>query len=307
MSVQDVKYTWQGETASGAGASRRIVRVATILAESSDNVALVEASTSVPQPGSRHPSSLVHRLEDRTITRIAPTLYSGVFTYATDATVEESPLDQPWQISVDTQESDEECDYDANGDPYLNTVGDPVVPPPRRPFYDISLVITRNEDAFSIDRVIAYKNTVNDSSFWGGPAGMVLLKNIQVANIPGDPEYFSVTYTFLFRIQRPPDVSVEESWHSRRLNKGTRYLDPDALDLGPLQMFDANGAMVTTEFLLRENGSLLNDDGTGPTPLLPEHDEQPVWLTSPRFKAASWADLAINWQDYYNHNIEGRR
>lgn len=93
---------------------------------------------------------------------------------------EANPLDEPPEIQWDREKYEEIVDVDIDGDAVQNSAGDEYNPPVTRDQTRPLLVITRNEPwPFPEDLADEYRDTVNDASFYGAPAGRVKCNSIK--------------------------------------------------------------------------------------------------------------------------------
>ena len=213
---------------------------------------------------------------------LGPFLYEVVCEYWG----KDSPLTEPDQLSWQEASADVPVDADADGDPLLNTVGDPLVGLTKE-VADPVYVCTRNEATYPSSTMFAYWNAVNSDTIltdWVAETARML--PITASKQDDGVSYFwAVTY----RIQLRAD-----SWRERVPNKGKRY------------RVEADGAIAIVrdrlgieEALLRENGTLLNDNGTssvteGGTSTTSGGSAEPtVWLTPLLYPKVAFAPLGI--------------
>ena len=161
---------------------------------------------------------------------------------------EENPLNRPqiedWSGAMFTETQFE----DLNEDPYINSVGDPLDPPPLVETPHSILVIQRNESSFSPWLAHYYRNKVNSDGFYGaGP------KYAKVASIGANgPNYENgvVFYVVRYEIHFNPAGWIP----TKILDAGPRCKE-EAGDEKPVHPKDKDGTQSTANVLLRADGT----------------------------------------------------
>ncbi len=153
------------------------------------------------------------------------------------------PLTQKPEVSWGTAKFEESRPEDSDGQPYLNTVGDPLEDPPAHEESRPVLTITRNEPQYNEVWVNQFVDHVNSDPFLGWAMDTVKCKDI-VGKRVWDKDWgyhWEVSYEFEFR---------PEGWTSKLLNAGYRELDGS----GDPQMVLVSGAPVSSPVALTEAG-----------------------------------------------------
>lgn len=88
-------------------------------------------------------------------------------------------------------------DRDIKGNPYVNTAGEPISPPPQLKSIGI-LSIKTYKRAFNRSQAFEVRNKVNSDDFYGCKAGTLLAKQPTASSVYDDKngKYWEVTYTF---------------------------------------------------------------------------------------------------------------
>ena len=181
--------------------------------------------------------------------------YGGVDPTQGGENADGNPLNKPIEVRWGSERYERVVDEDINGDPIVNSAGDPFDPPlvidDSRPV----LQITRNEATFDAGLADAYKDTINSEPWRGNDA-----KTWKVAEITGKREfhaefgyYYVVDYEFHFR---------PETWTKRVLNQGMRAKSGSTRKA----IATSDGTPISTPVPLDAAGAALAPDGT------------PIWL-----------------------------
>jgi len=275
MALVNVYEKWSGvsgevEETDVLGSQRgSTVRAFTVLYDTIESHLTAVDATGIPNIGAQHNTwSWLYCRRKRAVP-LGPFLFEVVCEYWG----EDSPLAKPAKISWQEASSTDEVDEDPDGNPYVNTVGDPLTGIMRETA-DPVRVYTRNEASYPTATMFAYWNRVNSdtvlTSWVAGTARMLPITAERTDN--GSVFYYVVTYRTQFRA---------DGWNIRVPNKGRRFR---ATAGGPL--LSVRDALGMETALLRENGTLLN--GTGGTGTEPPH-----WLTPTRYKAVNFSALGI--------------
>lgn len=136
------------------------------------------------------------------------------------------------------------------GQPYVNTVGDPLLDPPATEETRPVLFVVRNESTYNDAYASQFKDAVNNDVFLDFPPNTVKCRDITGKRY-WDPDwgwFFTVTYQFEF------DYDDDgEGFTYLALNAGYRQLVNGTGS--PVNITDANGQQVTDAVPLQENGS----------------------------------------------------
>jgi hypothetical protein len=184
------------------------------------------------------------------------TLNYGPFNAAEQAADDGNPLKAQPEISWGFRDIEEVIRVDFNGDPVVNTAGEPFDPPLTDNLPGPVMTITRNEPigTYSPRKAYEYRGAVNSDVFAGEDPGFA-----RVLQIGGKRAYhgtcgwyFQVTYEFEFN----PDG------YTRRINSmGFREVGAD----GKLAHILTNqGTPISSPALLDQNGKWLSDPNAEP-------------------------------------------
>ena len=159
--------------------------------------------------------------------------------------LEENPLLQPWDISLDGQAIQLPFDVDSDGRPVCNTVGDPFSTATMKQANQPILSITRNEAAFNPSYHL-FANTINADVFFSGAPETVFCQPIhqhrEISSTYG--AYWPTTYTFVFD---------PNGWDIRLINQGFRARGPR----GVMKNILVQGIPITEPALLTASGDIL--------------------------------------------------
>jgi len=268
MSVLSVEEDWQGLSFSGqvdlAGASGTLPRRFIVLFDTSDPacqrpiLALVASAggVTVPDWWEVHPNSTDFYVRRKTV---AP--FNGPLSWMVTCEYEytEDPLLQSYVVQFSPQSSQEAIDKAIDGGvmnkKLANSAHEPFDPPIQEEFYDVGVVITRNEASFDITAMSEYFNRVNSDFFaftcnngvrYSFDPGLVRCKSIQAEEKRhGNTWYFVVNYEFVVR----PD-----GWSRRILDQGFREI----VDGGYKSILDDEGNPVSQAVNLDGHGRKLS-------------------------------------------------
>ncbi len=158
-------------------------------------------------------------------------------------------------------------DYSDPPKPYVNSINDPLVDPPKFEETRPVLKIVRRESEYNGAYATSFQDTVNEGVFLGCPPHTVKCRDIR-----GERDYdadwglfWIVTYEFEFRVDEEGD-----GFKQKIVNMGYRYLKNGAGN--PINAVDDNGQPATDAVLLKENGDKLP---AGDDPYLLEFTEFP--------------------------------
>ena len=158
---------------------------------------------------------------------------------------------------------------DINGEPFLNTCGDPLENPPKTEESRQVLTFVRNEQSYQESWAQQYRDSVNSDTFLGFPPNQARCKDIQGKRIYTSDYgyYWQVSYEFEFRVGTttvdvettagdfgPPVSSTTSTtgWWAVVLNAGLRQ---NVGGTGPPQQITIDGALLTSPVFLQQDGS----------------------------------------------------
>lgn len=129
-----------------------------------------DTNLAVPQRGQAYPNDNGLRVHDVKIKQgdiDNREIWTAGIDYKTGdpQNVAESPLDRPAIVSWDDAETTEPVYTDRNDEPIINSSGETYDPPVQRPFWDLMITVQRNVASHNPIAALAYRGTVNSSSF----------------------------------------------------------------------------------------------------------------------------------------------
>ena len=167
--------------------------------------------------------------------------------YAASAT--ENPLAEPLRISGSQSATQVPVEFDRNGQPILNTAGDPFNEILFAEDFDDTLQLSYNVATVPFTASQRAKRSVSSGTVLGLPAGSVRYAGMSFQ--PQDHETLGIFYTITI------NLALAEDWRSRILNQGFRELDDEG-ELTPVMV----GEMAASQPVLLDNdGKKLPKDG----------------------------------------------
>jgi len=286
MGVVDIK---EGFTGSGGGRSkdgRSAVRVFTVQlgAATTDESVYLEASAggiAIPRHGQGHPNDSWLRVDSVEGRARGLLLFDVSVRYArrqrgTDPEAQ-TPFDEPPEVEWSWDVSTEAIDIDAqDGEPILNTAGEPFDPPITREVADLVLTITRAEPTYDPNKAMKFKNVLNKTAFLGIEAGKARCFPISARKVYEGPNdiFWRVTYRFGFR---------SDTWNQRVLCQGFR------------QKTGTNAAgEATYEQILDDVGNPLSEPvNLGITGQVLAANQSPLWLSFAKYPREDFSELGL--------------
>lgn len=162
----------------------------------------------------------------------------------------ENPLDEPLKVSGSQSAKQVPVEFDRDGDPILNTAGDPFQEILFAEDFDDTLQLTFNTAAIPFAAAQAAKKTVSSAAVLGLPAGTVRYAGMSFQ--PQDHETLGTYYTITI------NLALADDWKTRLLNQGFRELNDD----GDLVAMKVDGQPASQPLLLDNAGKRLASDGT---------------------------------------------
>jgi len=258
MSVVNVKAEWETRPAGKDSTGRWAERGYTVLlTDPADGELVALAANGIPRRGQSHPQDSWLVCKDVHISQwLSPVMAKIVarFELRGETTGDgdyDSPLKMPAEISYRWETSREPIDEDANGEPIVNSSGEPFDPPIEENFEDLVMTITQNEATFDPAKFTNYNGRTNSKEFGGFAAGLVKMKApTGDEQQQGAAKYFRVTWTFVVR---------NDGWKRRQLDRGFRELVGVDADGKPkyTQIKDTDGNPISEPALLDGNGRKL--------------------------------------------------
>jgi hypothetical protein len=189
---------------------------------------------------------------------------------------------------------------DINGNPFINTAGDPLENPPKVEETRQVLSFVRNEQNYNDNYAQQFRDHVNSDIFLGWPPNMVKCKSIlgQRVYTADWGYYWKVSYEFEFRVgtllnyaeewvfDQPVTSGNFTGWDAVVLNAGLRQLVGGT---GTPQQITIDGSLITSPVPLQQNGAY--------TPLTAGTDEtgsvDPWYIEFTLYPSAPFAQLNI--------------
>jgi hypothetical protein len=194
-------------------------------------------------------------------------LWKLVFEYGPwnilDWPLDGNPVNLPLRFRIDFTTAEVAALVDVDGNPIVNSAGDPYDPPLTREVTRATLTVKRNESPASVNlsTLAALSNTLNAAVWNAFPIKTVRLNPIKLPDI----EYSQATNTFYFPIEYVFDINFD-TWVKQVVNAGFRELDADG-NLIPILI---NGVQPSTPVPLDEDGHKILTpefkDSTGDVP-----------------------------------------
>lgn len=193
----------------------------------------------------------------------------------------ENPLDMPPKISWDTIVCVEPIDQDIDGNPIINSAGEPFDPPITDEIHDRVVRIERNEASWSSTKQEEYQNTVNEHTFMSAQPHEAWMMTLRADKIySGDYVYYTVYYEIVFRTKTTENAFP---WRRRVLDQGFR-VRTGVDDQGKPKyenILDDNGDKITEPISLDGAGAKLADG------------VDPYWHNFQTKRIVSWSPLNL--------------
>lgn len=190
-----------------------------------------------------------------------------------------SPFNIKPSVQWGSETEDVARTHDRDGEPILNTAGDPFDPPILVPVSNPVATIQRNLTSYDGSWVGSYKDHVNKSPWMGYPPNTVLCRDITGESVHDTDWgwYWRVTYQFAFRpIWVKGGKVIQPGWSAQVLNAGMRQLKD-----GELEQILVQGVPASSPVPLKEDGSEAKPD------------DDPHYLTFDVYPEAEFDDLDL--------------
>ena len=161
--------------------------------------------------------------------------------------IDGNPLHLPTRFSFEPATEEVPAFEDVDGNPIVNSAGDPYDPPLMRRVLRAKLKVRRNESpsAVNLPTLLALSNTLNMAAWNGFPPKTVLLEPLQLP----EAEFSQVTQQFYFPFQYEFSINFD-TWVKQVINAGVRELDSS----GNLKQITINGQPVSNPVPLDKEG-----------------------------------------------------
>ncbi len=158
----------------------------------------------------------------------------------------DNPTERPPDVAWESERVEEVADLDRNGNPILNTAGQPYDPPLMRDYKLRTLVYTRNEPTFDWSLSLDYEDTINSSTFLGKPAFTWRVLDIDARRAFEEGELFwVVTYRLQYK---------RRGWKRKVMSLG--FKDKDGKEI-----LDEHGNRPSEPWKLDANGDPIKAAG----------------------------------------------
>jgi hypothetical protein len=175
---------------------------------------------------------------------------------------EQNPLQMPIEVSWALRDHEAVLQYDVNGNPVLNTAGDPYDPPVVIDDPRLVMTVVRNEAQFNVGWVLAYRNAVNSDPFAGFPALMCKVLNISSRSQWHQDVgwYYQTTYEFEFTTSQI-DYDTQTGFREKIVSMGFRAISSVT---GLPYHITLKGVPISAPMTLDKSGYLLGGNNTTP-------------------------------------------
>lgn len=163
----------------------------------------------------------------------------------------------PWTAPPSLDWASEQVEWaithDRDGEPILNTAGDPFDPPILDSFSIPIATVSRVEKSYNPLWIPNYENTTNKNAWLGWAAETVLCKSIAGSRFI-DPDWgvlWNVTYSYAFKptVKAVDDTVIQAGWDAYVLNAGLREKKD-----GKLRPIHLGNAPTSTPLPLDDDG-----------------------------------------------------
>ncbi len=275
--IKAVNEQWSGDDASissssdGTG-SASITRKFSVVVTNVGGIVKsinVLADVRIPKQNDPYPLSKWFRCSNVSATRTSPITFDVTASYETEtADPEESPLNEPAEVSFSSTSTDGPVDEDIDGNPIVTVNGEPISGV-TMPFVDLKANVSKNIAAFNPLSVYIFGNAVNSTTFMGFPAGVVRCSSI-TAKLNNVDAFTYWTMSVEFEFRRPINTTNQKAWYKRIRHEGFKIKidNPRAGDTGqPDYLYphapDDSGKPVTKPVMLKPDGTRETDPEIG--------------------------------------------
>ncbi len=290
MAVINVKRKWSDEQAPTNLQGSTARRVFTVLLDDGDDAELraiiARQATGVPRKRSIYHGSYPYlRCTSVYPKAVTPFMYEVTCEYATGPKADEA-VDQPAKVSWGSLTIRQPTDYDVNGLPLVNAVGEPFDPPIEEDFVFPVLRITRAEAYYDGMKISQYANSVNAESFRGARPGTCWLKP-PVADevIEDESSHWMVSYEIVHNPYPRPEGGGDLGWSRRLANRGR----------GVWTWLEDKGIWAYDPLVSKKTGELISeprDLNLAGTAML-DKDADTLWVYFDTKHTVSWRPLHL--------------
>lgn len=166
-----------------------------------------------------------------------------------------------WQRALDHDFRYEQTPTGINGPQSMtNSAGDKFDPPYMFEEAGASIIVTRNEPFFDVDKAVSYSRRMNSKTMWGWGPFTLLCRSITGSDeIENGFPYSKVRYEFWikwFQLKNSDGSTTNVTWKFRALDQGYNQLDPNDITKR-IAILCPNHGVVMQPQLLDGSGRLL--------------------------------------------------
>lgn len=169
---------------------------------------------------------------------------------------EESPLDEPPEVSIDWAPRERIAERDYNGVAVVNSANDPFDPAIVRDDTRVVIRVSTNEAIYPLQLASAYRDTVNDAAVTID--GVTFAAKTIKAAAPKARRQYHPSVGFYWRIDYEFEIAPE-TWVHKQIDNGFRYLASATVRK---QALTDDGQPVSAPVLLDGSGGRLAPNGT---------------------------------------------
>lgn len=255
MSVLSVREIWQGRDGDDEAENRRYTRVFRVMTSSNyDTAAAVLADIRVPRISELFPADIGAWCQKRAARQesFSPRVWIVTCSYSSERELEENPLDDPAEIIWDGEEYMRPVVFDRNGDPVLNSAGDPFDPPVEEEDEWTVVEIVKKLPAVP-EWIMGYRKAINSDAFTldgrSVDIGQAKVKRIRLGKWEERNDIPFRSLTLLLHLR-------DDGWDEPVLDRGYRQKKPGD-STKRVAMVNDDGTTPSQPILLDGSGSQL--------------------------------------------------
>ncbi len=261
MTVQAATEMWSRNagdvsTDDGKKYSAKIKKGYQVVCDPDNTLQEVLFAPGLPLLGDLYPGSRQIRVKNKAPKQQSPVLWTVDVSYEGEFGpdgLDQSPLDQPPQITWGKADTEEPVDQDLNGKAIVTVNNEPIMGITKA-ISDITVTIKRNYLGVNLPATHAYLHSVNSDTFLGFAPGLGRMTTFNAVE-KHDEEfggYYEVTAGVQFRY--PYNTTPNKAWYARVRHEG--FLVRKTVDDEPERAKDRKNNQETSQPVL------LKSDGT---------------------------------------------
>jgi hypothetical protein len=260
----------------------------------------IEAAAAVPVlSGSSHPLDVMLLAGEPEVRTMAPGTYEVAVAYQSNELDggSSSAVDTAMRFQWDFGEVSEEVEIDADGNPIVNSAGDPLEPPLVRSLAVVYLTVTRWEHTYEVEKALAYIDHQNSDVITVQGQGVLQPGRMRCVSyrpqqsLKKDTKNFPVEYRFELRANgfdwRVIDAGYN-GWHDSSGVKPGKIKTPAGKDAGSPVRLDGQGKPMESAFKVEGSTAVVAPRVFVPGALL----ERTQHATFIRFRRLPWAPFS---------------